>query len=91
MCSQFQTPQVLHCVLELNFTSTEQDFCCRFTKGKVLKLTKQKDKLFSMNNFKTDTMFSKHLKEDERQENLTKKALSRNVISDNYSAEVFFQ
>lgn len=44
-------------------------------RGKGLKLTMQKDKLFSMNNFKTDAVFSKRLKEDEGQENLTKKGI----------------
>lgn len=64
----FQTPQVVHWVLELNFSYRYQDFCCRFTKGKVLKFTKEKDKFFPVNNFKKVTVFNKHLKEDEKQD-----------------------
>lgn len=77
---------MLYCELELNFINTYKDFCCRFTKRKSLKFTEEKDKFFSVHNFKKVTVFSKHLKQD----NMIK-SLSRSVTSDNLCRNIFFQ
>lgn len=64
-------------------------FCCWFTRRKSLKLTEE-SKFFAVNNFKKVTVFSKHLKEDKKQDNVTKKLLSKDVRSDNCCTEMFF-
>lgn len=54
-----------------------------------MKLTEE-SKFFAVNNFKKVTVFSKHLKEDKKQDNVTKKLLSKDVRSDNCCTEMFF-
>lgn len=78
---------MLHCELEMNFIHPSKDFCCRFIKRKSLKLTEE-SKFFAVNDFKQVTVFSKHLKEDKKPDNVTKKSLSRDVRSDNCCTEM---
>lgn len=52
-----------------------------------MKLTEE-SKFFAVNNFKKVTVFSKHLKEDKKPDNVTKKSLSTDVRSDNCCTEM---
>lgn len=90
LCSQFQAPQVLHCVLELNFTSIEQDLGCRFTEGKVWSLLCRRINYFQWIISKQTLCSVNVWRRTRGRKTWQRRALSRNVISENYPAEVFF-